>query len=235
MKHINNGFRKTAYWAVCGLFLTSCLMTVSTAALADELPPSDPGTVVTDPSPVPTETVDPAPVEPIPVDPAPVVPVPIPVVPAPEPVIPAPAPVPVAPAPVAPRQPAASVQPDAALRSPATTTFGSVLESLFTAPAEPPAAVADDGIEPSAKGSTTTAHSAPKSRSASSAAAPAASNVASSRAPAIAKSEIQAAVAVAAGSPFVVQLGTVLALLVAVIAYFRAMATRGPRAPSKSR
>lgn len=224
---------------------------------------TEPGPADPQPDPVPAEPapVDPAPVDPAPVPvnpvPAPLEPAPVPVQPAPVPAQPAPVPAPpvpapVLPVPVAPAPVSAAPAPVRLVPRPVTSIplRPSVPGTLATPPpAQEPTALAQaiDSIEAlsdqpggsaldNAEGAASpsaTAHSS--SRAAAPSAVASSPAFASKELSSIAETQVKAVVAVATGSPFVVQLVTVLALVAAGVAYFRFMGARNLRTPSGSR
>ncbi|MCU1567147.1 MAG: hypothetical protein JWQ56_2084 [Pseudarthrobacter sp.] len=209
--------------------------------------PVEPIPLPVEPAPVPVEQ-PPAPVypAPVPVQPAPVYPGPVPVQPAPVPAVPAPVvPAPVVPAPIPVPAPGQTV-PRAVITVPLLPAVpGSVAVPV---PVEEPTPLSQAlesveafGAQASAvenpQGETGAAQTPvrPSSRSTASSAPTAKSPLSPQALPAIAETQLRAAVAVATGSPFIVQLMTVLALVGVGVLYFRFMGAKGLRTPSRSR
>lgn len=241
--------------------MASCLLASGTAALAEDV--TDPGVIVAEPSPQDPQP-DPAPVDPAPVDPgplpvpdpaplpvepdpAPVVPAPVPVVPVP--VVPAPAPLPAAPAPVqvpvpprpvpapvvaVPLRPQVPGSAATQIPAPQATPLSQAIDSLAALADQSAVDVLGNGAVPGVASATSS--SRPSSKATATSALASKEPVSSSQGlPALAQTQIKAAVAVAAGSPFIVQLMTVLALVAAGVAYFRVMGAKGVRTPGQSR
>jgi hypothetical protein len=197
------------------LFLALCLGTP--AANAEEALPADPGQVIIVPPPVESPPVDPTPTDPgtAPSD-ATTPP------PSDNPTSPVVTDPPAAPAPVVP--PSEEIPPQVTVTPP-------VLVPVPSTVVPPPAQVVPvlplpsaDGVQPSAEPSTASATPTPSATATESAVA-----VRKKMSPAapLAGTEIQAAVVAATGSPFVIQLLTVLALLGAGFVYARALGSKG--------
>ncbi|MDQ0865781.1 hypothetical protein QF036_003362 [Arthrobacter globiformis] len=211
-------------------------------APADPVPvPPEPIPLPVEPPPVPVEQVPapvypaPVPVQPVPVPAVPAPVVPVPVVPAPVPAVPVPAPAPVrvAPAPVIsiPLRPSApgAVSTPAPIQEP--TALAQAIDAIEALSDQPGASPLENSRGAAASPMTARPTSGAVSPSAVATSPP----LASKGLPGIAETQIQAAVAVATGSPFIVQLMTVLALVAAGVAYFRFMGARSLRTPSRSR
>jgi hypothetical protein len=230
--HRENG-RPTVVSGVMPLFtlaaaLVFALFLGAPAANAEDALPADPGQVIIVPPPVESPPVDPTPSDPgtAPSDAA----TPPPSNDLPPPAVTDP---PAEPAPAVP--PADATAPSVTVTPPIAGNIAPIIpQPARVNPVQPVPSpeVVQPSEEPSAASDTPTPTPAPSTTPSTT--APAAVSVPTT-APVQAGTKIQAAVVAATGSPFAIQLLTVLALLGAGFVYFRALGSKGTRGSARTR